>query len=214
MRNPHDTCLEIENHLPLWAGGDLEADVQASVESHLALCEGCARSAARARAARAALEQGLRLESEHMGAGRDPWPTIRAALRADGRVGTPDMTPIARPSFRRWSRAWPVAAALLVGLFLAGTWLPSGSEPTPVPALARQTEPRNPVQRGPVEAPPPAVAIPASLRRLSPADPRMRDTAWLFRPTASPDAGGSVEAQEGSKVSPASFERVQLLPPR
>lgn len=209
MRDPHDTCLEIENHLPLWAGSDLEPDVQASVESHLARCEGCARAAVQARAARVALEWGLRTRSERMGAGRDPWPTIRASLRAEGLVGSAEAAPIARPVFRRWSPAWPIAAAVLVGLFLAGTWLPSGSDPTQIPGVVPKLGA-------------PTVAIPARLRRLSPGEPRMRDTAWLFRPTASPDAIGSGDAtplapagnRYNTAGSPVSLERVQLLPPR
>lgn len=218
MRDPHETCLEIENHLPLWAGGDLEADVLAAVESHLARCEGCARSAIRARAARGALERGLRVESARMGSGPDPWPAIRVALRSEGFIGGAEPAPIARPAFRRWSPAWPVAAAVLVGLFLAGTWLPSESDSTTIPSSTRQAGERDTIAHAPREAPPrvgPTVALPASLRRLSPSDPRMRDTAWLFRPAVSPDMPGASEIGSATQLgSTVSLDRVQLLPRR
>lgn len=218
----HETCLEIENALPLWAGGDLEPEAQASVENHLARCEGCSRAAVRARAARAALERGLKSAAERMGAGRDPWPSLRESLRAEGLVGPAHAAPSARPWYRR-STAWPVAAAVLVGLFLAGTWLPNGSEPTPAPGVPRVADGGNRPQHGPsrasetdVEAPGfvgPVAALPAGLRRLSPADPRMRDTAWRFRPTSSIDAADLGEsAPLAPAATPVSLERVQLLP--
>ena len=228
MSDPHDTCLEIENHLPLWAGGDLESDVQAAVDAHVARCERCTQSALRARAARAALEQGLRAGSERMGSGRDPWPAVRASLRAEGLLPGAEPAPVARTFRRRWSPAWPIAAAVLFGLFLAGTWLPSG-EPTneitgrvtPIgldPTLANDTTPFVP---GAPNSSGPIAATPAGLRRLTASDPRMRDTAWLFRPIPSPDA--SEPGEEAPLAPPTNWtqhadavsqERVQLLPPR
>ncbi|MFN0009816.1 MAG: zf-HC2 domain-containing protein [Planctomycetota bacterium] len=234
MRDPHETCLEIENHLPLWAGGDLEPDVHASVEGHLSRCEACSRAAVRARAARVALERGLRDGAERMGIGRDPWPAIRASLRTEGLVDAAEGAPLARPVFRRRSWAWPAAAAVLVGLFLAGTWLPSGGDPTggdPTPPLAgvvnppKNTKPRDsgatvPVESGSSHRASPIVAVPAGLMRLAPGEPRMRDTAWVFRTGASPDAtaleGASPLAPAGHRDPregvPVSLERVQLLP--
>jgi hypothetical protein len=228
MRDPHETCLEIENHLPLWAGGDLEPDVHSSVERHLTVCESCARAAVRARGARAALERGLRDEAERMGVGRDPWPAIRVSLRAEGLVDTAETAPVARPVARRWGWAWPAAAAVLVGLFLAGTWLPSGSDPgaDPTPLAGAVNPPKNtnprPRDFGTTPATPvgnsnsagPLLAIPAGLKRLAPGEPRMRDTAWLFRANSSPDAvalQGGRDPREGSAVS---LEHIQLLPPR
>lgn len=216
----HETCLEIENALPLWAGGDLEADTQASVEEHLARCEGCSRAAVRARAARAALRQGLNSAGERMGSGRDPWPALREALRAEGLVGPARATPRARPWFARRNTAWPVAAAVLFGLFLAGTWLPFGTGPATVPSVPRVadggTRPQaDPSRTSPTEAEVPSVAgptvaIPAGLHRLSPTDPRMRDTAWRFRAPVFPDANDVGDTD--TRVTPVSLERVQLLP--
>ena len=94
--------------------------------------------------------------------------------------------------------AWPVAAAVLFGLFLAGTWLPFGTGPATVPSVPRVadggTRPQaDPSRTSPTEAEVPSVAgptvaIPAGLHRLSPTDPRMRDTAWRFRAPVFPDA--------------------------
>ena len=226
MRDLHETCLEIENALPLWAGGDLEPDAQVSVESHLARCEVCSRSAVRARAARAALRRGLELGSERMGVGRDPWANLRESLRAEGLVAPARTAPRMQPWYRRRSTAWPVAAAVLIGLFLAGNWLPFGSEPTPVQGVPRVAEGgarpgRDPSRTAGTDAETPSfvgpvAAIPASLRRLSPAEPRMRDTAWRFRPTTSFDVGDLGDtaplAPANTPVSPVSLERVQLLP--
>lgn len=237
MKDLHETCLEIENHLPLWAGGDLEPDVHSSVERHLSRCESCARAAVRARGSRVALERGLRDGAERMGVGRDPWPVIRASLRAEGLVENSEAAPIARPSFRRWNLAWPVAAAVLVGLFLAGTWLPSGDDrgdgPTPplvgVVNLPKGTIPRPrdtsgtpAMEVGDSSPGSPIVAIPAGLKRLAAGEPRMRDTAWVFRTNASPDAialdGASSLAPAANRDpregSPVSLEGVQLLTPR
>lgn len=224
MSDPHETCLAIENYLPLWAGGDLEPDAQASVEDHLGHCERCSRAAVRARAARVALQRGLRTGSERMGAGRDPWPTIRESLRTEGLVGPARAAPRARPAFRRWSPAWPVAAAVLVGLFLAGTWLPSGPGPATFPSDPHSGDGGKRIVSGPSLSPVDdaavpnqdgaTVAIPASLRRLSPGEPRMRDTAWRFRPAPSPDVIESgYAAPPATTGTPVSFERVQLLRP-
>jgi len=234
MRDPHETCLEIENHLPLWAGGDLEPDAHATVESHLGRCEGCSRAAVRARSSRVALERGLRDGAERMGVGRDPWPAIRASLLTEGLVDDAGAAPIARPVLRRWSWAWPVAAAVLVGLFLAGTWLPSGGDPTP-PLVGVLNPPKSPSPRprasgvtpatlvGDSSPASPIVAIPAGLKRLAPGEPRMRDTAGVFRNGASPDA---IAVDDGASLAPAgnrdprgegsavSLERVKLFPPR
>jgi hypothetical protein len=217
MRDPHETCLEIESHLPLWAGGDLEPDVHSSVEDHLSRCDSCARAAVRARSARTALERGLRDEAERMGVGRDPWPAIRASLRAERLLEREEAVPVVRPRPRRLGWAWPVAAAILVGLFLAGTWLPSGGDPgTTTPPLVGVVDP--PKSANPTSGSPLAV-IPAGMRRPAPGEPRMRDTAWLFRPGA-PDAveleGGSSIAAPGHSPQGAavSLERVKLLPQR
>lgn len=234
MRDPHESCLEIENHLPLWAGGDLEPDVHSSVEIHLSRCEGCSRAAVRARTSRVALERGLRDGAERMGVGRDPWPAIRASLLTEGLVDVAGGAPVVRPILRRRSWAWPVAAAVLVGLFLAGTWLPSSGDPTP-PLVGVMNPPKSPNPRprtsggtparlvGDSSPASPIVAIPAGLKRLAPGEPRMRDTAWVFRTGASPDAialdGESSLAPAGLRDprpegSAVSLEGVQLFPPR
>ena len=213
MSDSHDSCLEIENHLPLWAGGDLEPDARAAVDTHLSRCEPCTRAAGRARAARAALERGLREGSERRGIGRDPWPAIRASLHAEGLIGGPAPAPALRPVRRRFHPAWPVAAAILVGLFLAGTWMPSGNDPKVDPTEVAGTV------KPPKEQPTtPVAALPVGLRRLAPTDARMRDTAWLFRPPTAPELGKPAplapDFDPGAPVGVVSQERIQLLPPR
>jgi hypothetical protein len=226
MKDLHDTCLEIENSLPLWAGGDLEPHAQATVGHHLAVCERCSRSAARARAARAALYEGMQVEAEGMGSGRDPWPAIRRTLRAEGLVGSTQVSRTARTAFPRLSRRWQLAAALLVGFFIAGTWLPSRPSSDTPPVVVRPAEGiRNPV--GPLVqvadvAGSPIPVLPAGLHRVAPGAPRLRDSALVFRvnPPASPDeVGGSATGtltppSNNRGGSPVSLERVQLLPPR
>ena len=168
MRDLHETCLEIESHLPLWAGGDLEPEVQESVESHLAVCERCTRAAVRAREARAALRRGLRQDAERMGAGRDPWPALRAVLREEGLVGAPSAGSHAGhpgPRLRRLSPAWAAAAAVLVGLFLYGTWTPEGDPKTVVQGEVRPTEAKDAVAPPAPVAEPAFAVLPAGLKR-------------------------------------------------
>jgi hypothetical protein len=239
MKDLHDTCLEIENQLPLWVGGDLEPEVQTTVEGHLALCERCRGAGLRAREARRALERGLRIGTDAMGVGPDPWPALRTALREEGLVGHAGAarSTITTSRMRRWNFAWPVAAAVLVGLFLAGTWLPSGSLPDQPAAQVEHARGRAGLPRGASTVPSPDDALagvetdpvtaePAGLRRLAPGELRLRDGALVYRSPERIDPDGSrVDGRlrsdasrwatpVGSSASPVSLEQVQLLPPR
>ncbi len=206
MKALSDICLEVENSLPLWVGGDLEREAQNAVEEHLAQCARCSEGAAKVRAAREVLRRGLRLESERIGAGIDPWLGIREVLRAEGVLDSPEhpvepRRPTRRVGLPHVGMGWPIAAAVLVGLFLVGTWLPSGQKP-PSNGLTDTA----PGTRGGTFA-----VHPAGLRRLYPGEPRLRDSAQVF---GEPSAGDEVVPWNITPGSPVSLERVHTPPPK
>jgi len=107
------TCAEFRERLPLFVGGDLEAEAQSQTTSHLARCEACGEAWRGAVAAREAL---LSLRGDVTGEGVDLWGGIRTALRAaetettrpaEGRL-------LAGPGFRSWGKGLAAAAAAVV----------------------------------------------------------------------------------------------------
>lgn len=163
MKDLPDICMEIENSLPLWAGGDLEPDAQRAVDEHLARCARCAERAAKSREARAALVRGLNLGMAHAGAGSDPWPTIRSGLAAEGFLqgGARSQRPVRRTAVR-----WSAAAAVLVAVFFA--WTRFGDAPE-TPAATPPSISGTPVH---IQT--------AGLRPLAPTERRLRDSAQAF----------------------------------
>jgi anti-sigma factor RsiW len=79
-----DDCILIEHSLALWVGGDLEHEVQARVDRHLAQCERCSDSARSLESARRGLIGGLSNGQGRRTAGPDLWPGVRDALRREG----------------------------------------------------------------------------------------------------------------------------------
>jgi hypothetical protein len=75
-------CTEIEAHLALFIGGDLEAPLAALVGFHLGACEACGQRLTAARSARSALLGLAELEGEARAV--DLWPELRASLVAEG----------------------------------------------------------------------------------------------------------------------------------
>lgn len=197
MRDLPDVCLEIENSLPLWVGGDLDAEALRAVEDHLAGCAPCAEKASKARGARAVLREGLARAAERSGIGADPWPRLRARLRSEGFVHAPNErrevvdAPRRGPSVLRWATA---AAVLLAFVFAWGKF-PGGSVATKEPS---------PVSVEPI------AAKPAGLRHLSPNEQRLRDTAQYF--LAPEDMGPVVPLDRLG--SPAGLGRPTGVPPR
>ncbi len=202
MKDLSDACTEIENSLPLWVGGDLEPAAQKEVEEHLARCSRCAEKAAATRLSRTRLLDGLDLERRAIGEGPDPWPAIRAALRAEGHLAGSR----ARPSGMR--RVFPLrtaaAAAVLLGLVFAWTRLApmatnGSSNGTPgnvVPVAHLQPAPAPTMSAVSTQV----AAQPVGLRHLQPGENLLRDSALYYDPATSEDAATGRSRFEGSPV--------------
>jgi len=186
-------CTEIEAHLPLFIGGDLETPLAVKVEAHLNACKGCGarlEAAGRARSALLELADLARAEArlEHV----DLWPGVRALLAEEGLVGSPAAAG-ARPapgrvlSLARYFGGAAAAAALAL-LF----WRPWVGEPTPGgPELAPRATASVPAPAelvhqvsgpGLAEATP-LLTVPAGsrgLRRVGPGDELLRERARVF----------------------------------
>jgi anti-sigma factor RsiW len=217
MKDLPDICLEIENTLPLWVGGDLEPEALRAVEEHLVRCTRCAESGAKARRARSALRHGLSLEVERIGAGLDPWPRLRSSLRAEGLVLAPTSSGAGLAKARRGPIAvrWATAAALLLALAFAWTRLTeeTTTDRTPRPIeVGSAAFPHDPSTGALVVKP--AVNSPAGfssgLRHLSPNEQRLRDTAQIFGAPEDPELGTNPRYIG----SPAGLERPLTVPPK
>jgi anti-sigma factor RsiW len=217
MKDLPDACLEIENTLPLWVGGDLEPEALRAVEEHLVRCTRCAESAAKARRARSALRQGLSLEVERIGMGLDPWPRLRSSLRAEGLLPASTKSFAGQAGSRRGPIAvrWATAAALLFALAFAWTRLTENrsTDPNPGPIeVGSAAYPHDPSTGALVVKP--AVNSPAvnymGLRHLLPNEQRLRDTAQIFGASDDPTLGTFPD----HLGSPAGLERPITVPPR
>lgn len=101
-------CATLREHLPLFAGGDLDARATTRVETHLERCGGCrerVEALRRAFDAYFAVEHG---EAARELTGRSLWPDLRAQLRgetaaADGRVGARSSGGGAAGAAQAWS---------------------------------------------------------------------------------------------------------------
>jgi hypothetical protein len=217
MKDLPEACTEIENSLPLWVGGDLEPAAQKEVEDHLARCTRCSEKAAATRVSRTRLLQGLELERQEIGAGSDPWPAIRAALVAEGRLaGGPARRDFGPDVVRR---AFPMraaaAAAVLFGLVFA--WTRFSSSPGPMPELSKNhvapmKEPLGNVAPGTGNAPTGANVQTAGLRPLRPGERQLREGALFFEPN--PYENGSPAGTSPYPGSPVGLEQPRRLQPR
>jgi len=219
MRELPDDCLEIENSLPLWVGGDLEPEIQRAVDAHLARCARCADRGAKAQRARAALCLGLKLRVEGRtdpAIGSDPWPALRARLRAEGVLAGAARPPLRELERRKSARLrriaflGSIAAGLLLGLLFPWNRV---AEPMPEirPPVLTELEatdavpPSRPVvpdagQRAVASG---VMVKPAGLRRLGAGEPRLRDSARIFG------------VQDGNSMgSPVGLEGRFEVPPR
>ena len=143
MKAFRDECVLIENQLALWVGGDLDVELRARVDQHLAQCERCADNARALDGARQALIVGLRSRETRAPA---LWPSLEPVLREEGRFAASSraaasvpihaaaLVPIAdasalagastsvRPAWRK-ARLWTrigisAAAAVMLGFML------------------------------------------------------------------------------------------------
>ena len=123
-------CSEVETHLTLFIGGDLEAPLAALVGAHLGACQACGRRLEAARGARSALLGLAELEGE--AGGVDLWPALRASLVAEGLCQPSAAEPAAAAStprretgrLLRFSRAFAGVAAAALALLLWRPWMP------------------------------------------------------------------------------------------
>ena len=118
----------MRDRLPLYVGGDLDAEALGDVRAHLALCEGCARAAREALRAREVFRSTLSVGArEILRPSPELWIGVRAALVAEGRLG--DRSAVrgsnhlsrartaARPGLRLLRYAGGLAAAAVVTVF-------------------------------------------------------------------------------------------------
>jgi Putative zinc-finger len=161
MKRDHpETCSEIQGHLPLYVGGDLEPEILDAVARHLACCEACRVASRAAEDARRVM--GLALSGERV---PDLWPGVRENLHAAGfllgdrgavvgttepgerrvlestlRAGGPVVQPgVAAASVSRRSPGplrrlrWAGLGTLAAAASIAGlVWLGGGPDATPV----------------------------------------------------------------------------------
>lgn len=118
-------CTEIEAHLALFIGGDLEAPLAALVGAHLGACLACEQRLLAAREARSALLGLAELEGD---AGAvDLWPALRASLVSEGlcrpAAAATTALPPARGRLLGFSRAFAGMAAAAVVLLLWRPWV-------------------------------------------------------------------------------------------
>jgi hypothetical protein len=135
------TCDDVRTHLPLFAGGDLDAADAESVRSHLIECVGCRNEAAGLQRALA----GLRAAGARSAPGVDDAWFAAMQRSICERVDAAGAAPLASGStWRAWGLA--VAALLLVGVGFA---LGRSRE-----APSVFTRPATPVDFGPLKAVP------------------------------------------------------------
>lgn len=165
------SCSEMEHHLPLHAGGDLEPEVARAVTEHLAGCASCATRHAAALASRDALRTGL---ARGIGPAPDLWIGVRARLEREGHVAhRAPKRAAARTAWFGWSVA--AAAAAVLGFWLGGVWTRDTLQPLTVsPGVAEIAE------VVPVQVPAVMPVSTGGLRRLAPGESRMRDRAQYY----------------------------------
>lgn len=207
MERNTEICSRIENELPLFVGGELDANTRGAVRAHLELCDECRTRESAARRAHVALARGLGLTgsahsgsahsgSAHSGSVSVPslWSGVRAGLERDGVLRAPAApAPLLSGPGSTWrtrrSTWWTAAAAALV---LCTAWfvrqqLAAQDEPSPnlvdVPAGRGARPEAEPLETVPVGLTPNAfegvaAVTPASgLRRLSPHERPLSDSA-------------------------------------
>jgi hypothetical protein len=235
MNHDENLCAEIQSTLPLYVGGDLEAQALAEVRLHLVDCPRCAERALSARSARRELVAALRLQARR---GPDLWAGVRAALVEEG-VLHPHPH-VASASARPWWRSWgavAAAAAVVCGVWIGAHW--PGADPA-VPRHETQSvasemniqRPQAPITvvdlpppdslPTPDSLPPPDLAqLPSAdspnaadggLRRLRPGERQLRDSVPLVPIDRAYLYGAPV--LDGAEVRPVGLHRVGANTPR
>jgi hypothetical protein len=125
MMQYDDICAEVQNGLPLYVGGDLEAAAAVEIARHLEGCVHCKQRERAARDARMLLVSALELSERR---GPDLWPNVRANLSEAGLIES--LPPSARSMpgnprrlHRAGTRPWKLYAAAASIALLCGLWL-------------------------------------------------------------------------------------------
>ncbi|MBL8857289.1 MAG: zf-HC2 domain-containing protein [Planctomycetes bacterium] len=131
MNQQDHICAEIENHLALYVGGDLEDAAATEVALHLSQCTPCTERERAARRSRELLVSALELSQRK---GPELWPGVRASLVREGVLASEPQS-LSRSSrlLRTPFLAYAAAAAALLLTF----WL--GREAFDKPAPDRTT---------------------------------------------------------------------------
>jgi hypothetical protein len=196
------TCAEVVNNLPWYVGGDLEGDLQVSIDEHLAQCAPCAAHAMRARDARQAFVTDLRARETR---GPNLWPGVRATLAQEGLLQRPvqvlpgalssvattaaqntSAASGARGSPRRfWVLGSAAAAAVLVGFWLGRDLLDTRVDPVVGPIAGNVARPNadrvaTNVPGNQPSIPVTPVAEATGLRRIGSSEVPLRQSADIF----------------------------------
>ncbi|MBL8862367.1 MAG: zf-HC2 domain-containing protein [Planctomycetes bacterium] len=219
MKHDENLCAEIQSTLPLYVGGDLEAQALTEVRTHLVACPACAERALAARAARRELVAALRIDSRP---GPDLWAGVRAALVEEGALHVA-AAPRASQTARRRSLGFALAAAaaaVVVSFWVGARWKdaqaprPDGGSP-PIARQERLVPPPEPL--APEAGPRAALAESndtglAGLRRLAPGERPLRDHALPIL-----DSGALIQVvpvQREPGVQPVGLRHVGANAPR
>lgn len=180
MNHNASICAEIENHLPLFVGGDLEDAAATSVALHLATCPACTEREHEARVARELLVSALQLSERQ---GPELWPGVRAGLVREG-VLSAEPRSLHRPAWRKPYLVYAAAAAaVLVGFWLGrdafDTGGPYGPDTHTTPPIVAENLPA-PELHAPIV--PVANTSPnvEGLRLVGSNEARLRDTAVIY----------------------------------
>ena len=134
MKDTKANCTEVRDRLPLFVGGDLEADALEFVGAHVAECGECGQEAAAAARAREVFRSAVSLSVAQPVNERDGdsglWTGIRSSLVAEGILtpaqrSTPLTSSATRPRLVLLRRAsgFAAAAAVLVAALVFGPGL-------------------------------------------------------------------------------------------
>lgn len=194
MSHPRLDCPQARQHLTLFAGQDLDFELQGAVEQHLAGCESCGRELEAMRACRDHIGV-LGAHTARAVEAVDLWPALVSSLRQEAATEPARSAEAPRPRAPRSGRrrTWipaslAAAALLLLGLRIG---LPGEEGPRPGPAAGgpsadvAATPPTNSSgAQGVAAAGQEATAAGAppsgTLRRAGPADERLRDSSTPF----------------------------------
>lgn len=186
MKHRDDNCVEIENSLSLFVGGDLEEPAAKDVALHLETCRSCAAQAESARAARTLMVSALTLSERR---GPELWPGVRERLVREGALVESGPRSESRGRRARRARFLPLtaaAAALAAGFWLARDAFDShapygpGGDPLPNPIVEVESPVRPEVSITPVVLDLASSTDTGLLRRVGPGERPLSQGAEIY----------------------------------